>query len=111
MTLSSTVSFKKQCAVRSGNGRGHHAEPTGSTRVQVEDADVCYAAALRLVEDIDRDLQKGTRHFYDVTGKLLLSLDEVVQAILTDSLVVDRPSIQLRDQDVAQWPAVGEMVA
>ncbi len=111
MNLSSTVSLNEQCAVRTRNGRGRRAEPVGPTRAQAEDADARYAAALRLVQTIDRDLQKGTRHFYDATGRLLLSLDEVVQAILTDSLVVDRPSIQLRDQDVAQWPAVGEMIA
>jgi len=76
----------------------------------MDDADARYAAALRLVQLIDRDLQKGTRHYYDASGKLLVSLDEVVQAILNDTLVVDKPPRFLSEQDVVNWSAVGEVV-
>jgi len=103
MDLSSTVSITDQATVRSRNGHGRQGQP--------DDGDARYAAALRLVQAIDRDLQKGTRHYYDATGRLLVSLDEVVQAILNDNLIVDRPPKFLRDQDLVRWPAVGEMVA
>jgi hypothetical protein len=79
--------------------------------VKPDDDDARYAAALRLVQAIDHDLQKGTRHYYDATGRLLVSLDEVVQAILNDNLMVDRPPKFLREQDLVHWPVVGEMVA
>jgi hypothetical protein len=111
MDVSTTVSLTRQTATRSRNGRGRHIESRRPAPVQVDDADARYDAALRLVQAIDRDLQKGTRHYYDVSGKLLVSLDEVVQAILNDNLLVDRPPRFLRDQNLTSWPAVGELVA
>lgn len=53
--------------------------------------DTRYAAALALVRTLDRDLQRGTRHYYDGQGRLLVSLDEAVRAILADQLLVQRP--------------------
>ena len=111
MDLSSTVSISEQASARSRNGHGRPVQPVVAPRVQPDDDDARYAAALRLVQAIDRDLQKGTRHYYDATGRLLVSLDEVVQAILNDNLMVDRPPKFLREQDLVHWPAVGEMVA
>jgi hypothetical protein len=77
----------------------------------VDDADARYAAALRLVQAIDRDLQMGTRHYYDASGKLLVSLDEVVQAILNDTLVVDKSPQLLPEEGMVNWSAVGEIIA
>ncbi|MGC8880416.1 MAG: hypothetical protein ACP5R2_14465 [Anaerolineae bacterium] len=77
----------------------------------MDDADARYAAALRLVQAIDQDLQKGTRHYYDASGKLLVSLDEVVQAILNDTLVVDKSPQFLPEEGVVNWSAVGEIIA
>jgi hypothetical protein len=54
-----------------------------------QNADARYAAALELVCAIDEHLQERTRHYRDTQGRLLLSLDEVVQAILTDNLIVE----------------------
>jgi hypothetical protein len=45
-----------------------------------------YILSLRLVAWIEEALQNGTRHFRDRSGRLLQSLDEVVQAILSDNL-------------------------
>jgi hypothetical protein len=91
--------------LQSSNGRGR------SWEAQVDDADARYAAALRLVQAIDRDLQKGTRHYYDASGKLLVSLDEVVQAILNDTLVVDRSPRLLPEEGIMSLSAVGEIIA
>jgi hypothetical protein len=50
------------------------------------EGEACYAAALRLVQGIDRHLQAGTRHYYDTQGRLLTTLDQVVNAILSNTL-------------------------
>ena len=111
MELSSTISLASRAAVRSRNGRGRRLDPERAMPIQTDDEDARYAAALRLVQAIDRDLQKGTRHYYDGAGRLLLSLDEVVQAILHDNLMVEKPAGFPHGQDVVQWPAVRELVA
>jgi hypothetical protein len=46
----------------------------------------CYAAALHLVREIDAHLRVGTCHYYDTQGRLLTTLDQVVNAILTNAL-------------------------
>ena len=85
------------------NGNGHQG------RSRSDDADACYAAALSLVQAIDRDLQRGTRHYYNAAGRLLVSLDEVIQAILCDELVIDRPATKARSQESVQWAPVAEL--
>ena len=122
----SAVSLTRASTVSSANGRGRRVKQSGGERTLTDDADARYAAALHLVQAIDGDLQKGTRHFHNSAGKLLLSLDEVVQAILNDDLVTDRAARFLpptaapkpsqrspgtaRDENVAPWSVVGEMV-
>lgn len=49
-----------------------------------------YAAALCLVADIDEDLSRGTRHYRNRAGALLMTLDEVVRAILASDLEEQR---------------------
>lgn len=106
MKMSTSISNAKQSTLRSHNGQGR------SLAVQqMDDADARYAAALRLVQAIDRDLQKGTRHYYDASGKLLVSLDEVVQAILNDTLVVDKSPQLMPEEGMVNWSAVGEIIA
>jgi hypothetical protein len=55
-----------------------------------QNADARYAVALELVRAIDEHLKNRTRHYRDIQGRLLLSLDEVIHAMLTDSLVQER---------------------
>jgi hypothetical protein len=46
-----------------------------------------YSQILNLVANIDHHLTDGTRHFYRWSdGQLLITLDEVVQAILKNDL-------------------------
>jgi hypothetical protein len=54
-----------------------------------QDADARYAAALELVRAIDEHLQERTRHYRDTQGRLLLTLDEVIHAMLTGSLMLE----------------------
>jgi hypothetical protein len=90
----------------SRNGRGRQAHSPLD-----DDADVRYAAALKLVQTIDHNLQKGTRHYYDSQGRLLSTLDEVIHAMLTDSLVLSKPAKVLRGEESLQWSPVGELAA
>lgn len=46
-----------------------------------------YAAIYCLLTEIDEHLQQGTRHYYNKAGRLLWTLDQVVQAILAGDLV------------------------
>ena len=86
------------------NGRSHKGYPQG------DDPDARYAAALKLVQMIDRDLQKGTRHYYDTRGQLLSTLDEVIQAMLTDNLAFSKPA-KYSQKETVPWSAVGELAA
>ena len=70
-----------------------------------DDADARYAAALQLVQVIDHNLQKGTHHYYDTQGRLLNTLDEVVHALLTDSLALGQPA------RAVEWEPVSELAA
>lgn len=45
-----------------------------------------YDAAHRLVEIVDDHLTRNTCHYRNKAGELLLTLDEVVNAILTNDL-------------------------
>lgn len=50
--------------------------------------DATYRAALELVARIDEDLTRSTGHYYAKTGRLLWTLDQVILAILTNTLEV-----------------------
>ena len=46
-----------------------------------------YYAALELVEQIEQNLQSGAHHYWDKQGRLLRTLNQVVDAILADELM------------------------
>ncbi len=93
----------------SPNGRDGQAK--APPRSYPNDADARYAAALKLVQAIDRNLQYGTQHYYDTQGRLLNTLDEVIHAMLTDSLAPGKPSEHLQDAEAVAWTPVSELVA
>ena len=103
MEKSSTVQFPSGEPQVSRNGR--------SGRAYSNDADARYAAALKLVQVIDHNLRNGTQHYYDTQGKLLRSLDEVINAMLTDSLALGKPAKYSQDAEAVQWVSVGGLVA
>jgi hypothetical protein len=61
--------------------------------------DATYNAALKLVAQIDEDLTKGIRHYRTKNGKLLTTLDQVVNAILADNLLLP----QVQEETEAVW--------
>ena len=56
-------------------------------------ADAAYAAAVVLVDEIDRHLRRGSRHYRDADGRQLTALDDVVRAIVEDRLATDGPVV------------------
>ena len=74
-----------------GNGRTY---PELVVSPPVSNQEATYHAALELVAQIDEDLTLGIRHYRNNDGKLLLTLDEVVRAILNDDLMLDEQQIQ-----------------
>jgi hypothetical protein len=105
----STIPFPKGNLKASRNGRASQSKTV--RRSYSEDADARYAAALTLVQAIDHNLRNGTHHYYDTQGRLLATLDEVIHAMLSDSLAVGKPAEYLQDQPNTQWVSVGELVA
>ena len=71
-----------------GNSNGHHPfRPKIVSRKT--DQELAYAAALDLVAEIDDHLLHGTKHYRTKSGHLLRTLDQVVNAILDDTLLVE----------------------
>jgi hypothetical protein len=103
MERSSTIKFPKTDLRSSRNGHG--------SKGHSDDADARYAAALKVVQAIDRNLRTGTRHYYDTQGRLLNTLDEVIHALLTDTLALDHPAAQPREGETREWVPVRQMVA
>ena len=68
-------------------------------------------AALKLVQVIDHNLRNGTQHYYDTQGRLLRTLDEVINAMLTDSLALSKPAENTKEIEAGEWVRVGELVA
>ena len=65
-----------------------------------------YYAALELVAVIDENLRRGVFHYRNKTGRLLNTLDEVINAILIDDLQLPRPK-----QEETVWVAPQERAA
>ncbi len=103
MGKSSKARFPSGNLQASRNGRGGN----GYT----DDADARYAAALKLVQAIDHNLRNGTQHYYDTQGRLLSTLDEVIHAMLSDSLALGKPAKHSRDAKATEWMPVAELVA
>lgn len=103
MGKSSTVQFPTGEPQVSRNGRGGQGYS--------DDADARYAAALKLVQVIDHNLRNGTQHYYDTQGRLLHTLDEVINAMLTDSLALGKSTKYSQNAEAVQWVPIGELVA
>lgn len=92
----------------------HNHRPDGS-RVYPElvmaptanEREASYYAALELVAHIDEALTKGTRHYRNRAGDLLVTLDEVIRAILDNDLLV---AADQEEADVV-WVAPQELAA
>ncbi len=54
-----------------------------------EEQAAAYQAALELVAQIDEHLTNGTKHYRTVSGELLRTLDQVVNAILDNTLATE----------------------
>ncbi|MFQ5612401.1 MAG: hypothetical protein ACE5H9_09735 [Anaerolineae bacterium] len=77
------------------------ARQAAQARVEKEAA---YRAALELIQHIDHNLTHGLRHYRTKAGRLLLHLDEVIEAILRDDLLLEpRPD--------PAWEKVQDLVA
>ncbi len=61
-----------------------------------------YEAALELVQLIDTHLTNGTQHYRTKSGKLLRTLDQVVNAILADNLLVEAPNTGWQTDELAR---------
>jgi hypothetical protein len=86
-------------SIRSKN---HH--NNGRTRPELvvshsSEKEATYNAALKLVAQIDEDLSKGIRHYRTKGGQLLITLDQVVNAILADNLMLP----QVQEETEAVW--------
>ena len=46
-----------------------------------------YQAALKLIEEIDSNLESGRGHYRNKAGLLLTTLDQIVRAIIEDNLL------------------------
>jgi len=103
MGKSSTVQFPSGEPKVSRNGR--------SRKGYADEADARYAAALKLVQVIDHNLRNGTQHYYDTQGRLLRTLDEVINAMLTDSLASGKPAEYPEKAEAVRWVPIGELVA
>ena len=73
---------------------------------KISEQEATYYAALELVARIDEDLTRGIRHYRNKAGVLLMTLDEVVQAILDENLLI--PEEQENDM---MWVAPQELAA
>jgi hypothetical protein len=90
---------------------GHNRKGKASVNAHSDDADARYATALKVVQAIDYNLQHGTRHYYDIHGRLLTTLDEVIHAALSDSLAIGRPAATLERDEPAEWIPLVQLVA
>lgn len=61
--------------------------PALTKRSKLTEQEATYRAALELVARIDEDLTRGVRHYYTKSGLLLWTLDQVINAILTNDLM------------------------
>lgn len=57
-----------------------------------------FDAAMELVQLIDAHLTHGTQHYRTKSGKLLRTLDQVVNAILSDNLRIETPNVGWQDE-------------
>ena len=56
-----------------------------ANRIEIE-----YPHVFALVQVLDGHLEAGTRHFYNRRGRLLVRLNEVIEAFLANNLLTER---------------------
>jgi len=88
---------------RSNNGRTY---PELVKSAKTSEQEATYEAALELVARIDEDLTRGIRHYRNKGGKLLTTLDEVINAILSNDLLLP----EQRENEII-WTAPQELAA
>ena len=49
-----------------------------------------YRQMVEVMASVDHHLEQGTRHYRDVEGRLLMELEQVVEALLADRLAADQ---------------------
>ena len=108
MERAPTIQFPKGDLHASRNG--HSSKRKAASRSHGDDADARYEAALKLVQAIDRNLRNGTCHYYDTRGRLLNTLDEVIHAVLTDTLAAGKPG-ERTQEEALDWVPAGQLVA
>jgi len=52
-------------------------------------AELTYWAAFQVVREVEEHLEKGTRHYRDQDGRLLVTLEEVLRAMEEGRLATD----------------------
>lgn len=72
----------------SNNHRPKTFRPKLVKTTKINEQEDIYYAALELVARIDEELTLGIKHYRSKSGRLLTTLDEVVNAILDDTLAV-----------------------
>jgi len=95
MTRSNIHSFKRN---QRHNGRENYPQLVVAPTPAEQEA--TYYAALELVAEIDEGLTRGTRHYRNKAGALLTSLDQVINALLTDDLALP----ELYQESEIYWP-------
>ena len=77
-----------QCFSRNHRHNGSRAYPELVMAPTAAEREATYHAALDLVAYIDDALTRGTHHYRNKSGRLLMTLDEVVNAILGNDLLL-----------------------
>ena len=67
-----------------------------------EEQEAAYAAAYELVQLIDQHLAAGTQHYRTQSGALLRTLDQVVNAILDNTLQIEAEDFGWQEQELAR---------
>lgn len=72
-------------------GRNGQVKTTEYPELSLE-REAAYRAGLKLVARIDEDLTRGVNHYRNKAGELLVTLDQVVRAILENNLLLQEES-------------------
>jgi len=98
------MAHKNQTKIRSNNGRVY---PELVKAPKTHEREATYNTALELVAEIDEALTRGTFHYRNRAGELLTTLDEVVNAILTNDLLLP----EVEEETEVLWMQPQELAA